>query len=80
MPGTRKFVNGEFSSMATGIVISAPSGEMINTPPPPRAPIPRNAKRKRSALRAAMPYWFIKIQSLQLIWFLISRLPYMSES
>jgi hypothetical protein len=42
MPGIRKSVNGDFVNKYKGIWNRAPEGEIINTPPPNRAPIPRN--------------------------------------
>lgn len=47
IPGSKKLLNGELSNIDKGIPINFPPGEIIKTPPPPIAPNPRNANKKR---------------------------------
>jgi hypothetical protein len=42
--GIRKFGNGESLIIDNGMPSNSPEGEMINAPPPNRAPTPRNPK------------------------------------
>ena len=51
IPGIKKLLKGELSNTDKGIPINCPLGEIINTPPPPMAPNPRNANKKRRIFR-----------------------------
>lgn len=53
IPGSKKLLNGELFNIDKGIPINFPLGEIIKTPPPPIAPNPRNANKKRRIFRVA---------------------------
>jgi hypothetical protein len=48
IPGIRKFWKGEWSNIDKGIPNNLPDGEMINTPPPHKAPNPYKADKSNS--------------------------------
>ena len=56
IPGIKKLLKGEFSNSDKGIPNNFPSGEIINTPPPKTAPLPRNANKKRRIFRAVFDF------------------------
>ena len=51
IPGSKKLLNGELFNIDKGIPINFPLGEIIKIPPPPIAPNPRNANKKRRIFR-----------------------------
>ena len=68
IPGIKKLLNGECSSMDKGICSISPSGASIKAPPPPMAPIPKNAikNNKRSLdLFFIMVFLMIKYRNVK---------------
>ena len=54
IPGIKKLVNGELTNIDRGIPNNSPDGEIIKTPPPKIAPIPRRHSKKSRMFRVIM--------------------------
>ena len=53
-PGIKKLLKGDFSNIDKGISNNSPLGEIINAPPPPIAPNPRNPNKNKKIFRVVI--------------------------
>jgi hypothetical protein len=64
-------VNGDLSSIDSGIPNSLPDGEMIKTPPPNNALTPRNANRNSKTFRVLVVFMVYDLgDQLLSLWFI----------
>ena len=62
IPGIKKSWKGDLAKMDNGKPPSnLPDGETINAPPPPTAPNPRNARRKRWIFIAVFDFMIVGV-------------------
>ena len=66
IPGIKKLSKGDLFNMDRGIPINFPLGEIMKTPPPPIAPIPKNTSKPIRILRYVFDFMIIDFLLFQI--------------
>ena len=62
IPGIKKLSKGDLFNMDRDILINFPLGEIMKTPPPPIAPIPKNTNKPMRIFRVNFIFLFEYLQ------------------